>query len=285
MADRRIISGKAGYYTLLLREEYLCVCEGNHCAAMILSQHEYWHKHRLENRQQAQSHNEGARRMGLPATQDTGLWVYRSHEQTKAELLNLFGEKAIGQAYKYLIKKGFLLTRLNPKQPWDRKPQYLFNVAAVQSAVNALPSREEEPDEIAESSPQNCGEDSAEVRTPSRNGADSTPPDGGDSKESLKNLPERINQRLAPVAPGDSLALLEELGEEKKADVKPAVSQLESQWRNMTPDEKERYRAAALIECKKAGKEQPGPRLLDSAMQNAWRRTIAQKSAEKGVRE
>ena len=163
----RIISPKEGYATLLLREEYLFLCGAKHCPAMVLSQHEYWHRNRLANRQQARAHNAAATREGMPADQDTGLWVYRSHREMQDELLGLFGERAIAAAYAFLIASGYLRTRPNPRYKWDRKPQYLFAVGAVQAGLDGLPShRDMGNDDLAESaetSPHNCGVDGSKM--------------------------------------------------------------------------------------------------------------------------
>ena len=222
MSDIRIITPKKGYFTFCLREEYVDLCEGNHCAAMVLSQHEYWHKNRIGSRQQAKAHNEGAERKGQPPTQDTSLWVYKSHVQMQAELLGLFGEKAIGLAYKVLIAYGFVTTRFNPKQKWDRRPQYLFMVDAVQNAIDALPNRyvQTEGEVTAESTPHFCGVHPADLRSPSRNDAESSPRGCGVSKESTSENTKRIHQRVAPAGAQSFSPSLSQISEQSRPEQK-----------------------------------------------------------------
>ena len=228
MSDLRIITPKSGYFTFCLRQEYVEICGGNHCAAMVLSQHEYWHKNRIANRQQANSRNAGARRGGMPADQDASLWVYKSHEQMQDELMGLFGEKAIGQAYRHLMTAGFLTSRFNPSQKWDRKPQYLFLVANVQTAVDALPNKgvEQEEDISAESSPQKCGDDGANKRDGQSAVAESKAQECGVSKERpSENKNKKINQSLAAVAAPELLpsVLPEQKGPEQKEPERPSL--------------------------------------------------------------
>jgi len=269
MSDLRIITPKKGYFTFCLREEYLVICQDNHCAAMVLSQHEYWHKNRLDNRQQARSHNEGARRGGMPATQDASLWVYKSHEQMREELLGLFGEKAIGQAYKMLIAWGFLDTRFNPRQKWDRKPQYLFMAENVQAAVDTLPNRlvEMQPEEPAESSPQNCGEVSAELRSPPRAVAESSPPACAVSKESSPENPnKRINQRVAAASPDNSFASL--FQEPEKKGPRPEG------WHALTEPERTPWREQARrelsVDCARAKVKPPSHRMIEGRAKSLY---------------
>ena len=229
MSDIRIITPKKGYFTFCLREEYVELCEGNHCAAMVLSQHEYWHKNRIGSRQQAKAHNEGAERKGQPPTQDTSLWVYKSHVQMQAELLGLFGEKAIGLAYKVLIAYGFVTTRFNPKQKWDRRPQYLFMVDAVQNAIDALPNRyvQTEGEVTAESTPQKCGVHPADLRSPSRNDAESSPRGCGVSKETSSENTQKIHQRVAPAGAQSFSPSLSQISDQSRPEQTLALTSAE----------------------------------------------------------
>ena len=114
--------------TVVLRADYLRLCDGDHCAAMILSQHEHWHNVRLENLQQAREHNKAAVRGSEQPTQDVELWVYQAQLAMKGQLMGLFGDKAITTGYKTILDKGFLQKRTNPRFTWDKTLQYLFMV-------------------------------------------------------------------------------------------------------------------------------------------------------------
>ncbi|MGI8711377.1 MAG: hypothetical protein ACR2LA_10325 [Acidimicrobiales bacterium] len=132
----------------LLREDYLRICGGNACAAMILSQMEHWNIVKLEAAGQAQALNEAARRAGEEATQDTERWVYKSLPEMKEELMGLFGDKAISAGFAALIAAGFLEQRTNPKFTWDRTRQYRFHTENVQADIDQLGETEpNSPDE------------------------------------------------------------------------------------------------------------------------------------------
>src|ERR1051325_2536309 len=91
-----------------LHADYLKICDGNHCAAIILSVMENWHNTKLANQGQAETENRQAENEGLPASSNPELWVYMSYDQFGESLMGLFGETKIAAAVKLLISKGFL---------------------------------------------------------------------------------------------------------------------------------------------------------------------------------
>ena len=195
---------------VLLREDFVDICEGNDCAAMVLSQMLFWHETKLAHRAEAVKHNAEAIRMGLPATQNTELWVYKASEEMREELLRKFGEKAIGPAFLFLTGKGYLEVRANPYDKRDRKRQYRFQSAAVQAAIDALPPSldtqkanrriaECKPQECGESKPQNCVEQTAKLRDENLKTADSVRVDAGaSSKTPSETNTKETHQEDAP---------------------------------------------------------------------------------------
>lgn len=105
---------------ILLREDFLDICEGNGCAAMVLSQMYHWH--RME-----------------AASPYPEFWILKAHGEMQKELLAHFGEKAIPLAFALLVAKGYLDARANPYDRRDRRSQYKFCVKNVQAAMDALP--------------------------------------------------------------------------------------------------------------------------------------------------
>jgi hypothetical protein len=122
---------------IIIREDYLAICDKNHCAAAILNVFEYWTDVKLDNREQAETENEIAK-AGNVTTVDTSLWIYKSIPDLSKELLGLFGVSKIGKALDILKDKGFLDSRNNPKYGWDRTLQYEFQTENVQKAIQAL---------------------------------------------------------------------------------------------------------------------------------------------------
>src|ERR1044071_7183721 len=137
----------------VLRASFLTICEGKHCPAMILSQMMYWHDVKRDAAEQAAKQNEIAERGGEAPAQDVECWVYKTGAEMQKELLGLFGEKAIAAGFLYLEQRGFLRVRSNPRYPWDRTKQYLFDAAEVRNAFR----------NFAEWNPQDCAIDSAEA--------------------------------------------------------------------------------------------------------------------------
>ena len=107
---------------LIIRQWQLDFCEGNHCAAALLSFFEYWHNLRLEINQRVK-----------PANRDEGLLQFHSDEQLQAGLLNLYGTMKIRESRRLLIAKGALTEHSNPKPRYafDRTLYYRFHPEAV----------------------------------------------------------------------------------------------------------------------------------------------------------
>ena len=174
---------------ILLRQDYLEICNGEHCPAFVLAQHQYWHEVKIGSVMQAIEHNQAAAAGNQPPAQDTELWVYKSQPQMQDELMDLYGERKIADAYGLLQTKGFLRSRNNPLYRWDRKKQWLFMTINVQTAINQLPpilapildtqEAESIPAEMRTSIPQKRGMDHANDLPRRRSNAGSKPQMGG----------------------------------------------------------------------------------------------------------
>ena len=133
------VSFRASSHIAVLREDFVAICDGDDCAAMVLSQMMYWHEVKVASRDQAERENAKLLRMGKRPTQSTDLWVYKSQPEMQTELLAKHGEKAISAAFGLLTARKFLLQRGNAEDKRDRTRQYLFNIPVVQSAIDLLP--------------------------------------------------------------------------------------------------------------------------------------------------
>lgn len=121
---------------LVIRDEYLVLCEGDHCAAALLAVFEFWHNVKLANAEQAKIDVEIAAKEGVEPKQSAELWIYKSQEELQDDMLGLFGETKIAKATRWLISAGYLATRSNPHYKWDHKAQYLFCTAKVQADMS-----------------------------------------------------------------------------------------------------------------------------------------------------
>ncbi len=109
---------------VVLHPDYLALCDGDHCAAMVLRQHQYWFERKkwlVEVR-------------GLP---EERLWVRKPVQETAEELFGLFGKNKITAAYALLVEREYLFMATITNSH-DKARFYLFNQAKVQAAVDAL---------------------------------------------------------------------------------------------------------------------------------------------------
>ncbi len=146
MSDFTAIRQPAGQRTLALREAYLAICEGDACEAHLLNAQERWYTYKLKHREQARAKNKTSRLGGDPEEESEALWVRMNADGWAEELLRVYNEKTVRMKLAGLVKRGFLATRNNPRQAWDRTPQWLFQRAAVQDAVDDWDARRERPD-------------------------------------------------------------------------------------------------------------------------------------------
>lgn len=121
---------------LVIRDEYLVLTDGDHCAAALLSVFEFWHNVKLANAEQALIEGEVADKEGIAPKQSPELWVYKSQAELQDDMLGLFGETKIATAIRWLIGQEYIATRSNPHYKWDHKAQYLFCTAKVQADVS-----------------------------------------------------------------------------------------------------------------------------------------------------
>lgn len=138
MTRTSCITHSSDVQLVLIRDDYMGICDQDHCAAALLNDLEYWTNIKLGSQKQAEIENSIAQAGGLTPSQDVELWIYKSHEEFQAELLNLFGLNKIGSGLAILKGKGFISTRNNPRFGWDRTVQYFFHVEAVQIAIKDL---------------------------------------------------------------------------------------------------------------------------------------------------
>lgn len=138
MSRTSIISHSANQQLVVIRQDYLAICEGNHCAAALLNVFEYWTNIKVGSKQQARTHNEILTEGGKEQTQDEELWIYKSNPDFQSELMGLFAETKIRKALKMLEQKHFITTRNNPKYGWDRRLQYLLQTDNVIASLHTV---------------------------------------------------------------------------------------------------------------------------------------------------
>lgn len=139
MARSSCIRHPANEPLLIIRKWQVVVCEGNTCAASLLSLFEYWYSIKLEKRKQARHANAIAARHGDIGAQDEGLANFQTSEMLVRGLLGLYKADSIRQAIKYLVRRGFIqqFRNRNPRYKFDKTWHFLFCVDAVQGALDS----------------------------------------------------------------------------------------------------------------------------------------------------
>jgi len=155
----------------------LVLCDGNHCAAALLSFFGHWHNHKLANREQAMHANRIARLHGEEGKQDTSLLQFQNESAIEEGLLGLYGRKTIRVALDLLIEKGFVTVHKNPttRYRFDHTRYFLFHPEAVTAQLLAradevkVPDPENEKDEdYIDSNSSQAIDISDEVKIPDR---------------------------------------------------------------------------------------------------------------------
>jgi len=127
MGSKSVIKHREkGVHMAVLRDDYLIICEGDRCSAMILNQLEFWVNTKINGNGDIEKARNG------------DIWIFKKQEELKGELSALFGIDKIRKSLEYLIEKGFVLRRNNPKYKWDKIYHYTLNVEAIQKALDEL---------------------------------------------------------------------------------------------------------------------------------------------------
>jgi hypothetical protein len=128
------ISHPARQRLVVLREDYLALCGGNHCAAALLNFFEHGHNWKLASQRQALHANEVAERHGDPGMQDTSLLQFQNEDGLEEGLLGLYNRRTIRKAIEVLVSKGFVSIHKNPNSRYhfDKTHYFRFHPETVQ---------------------------------------------------------------------------------------------------------------------------------------------------------
>ncbi len=131
---------------VLIREDFVAICEGNACAAALLNHLVYWHDIKLEQQKQSRHMNRTAILHGDPATQYTGTMQWHTGHELKESLLNIWGLNKIRESVRFLHQKGFVKISRNPNPRYSFDKTQYFQVApdAINSAIHGISSEKVE---------------------------------------------------------------------------------------------------------------------------------------------
>lgn len=105
---------------IIVRKWQIEFCDGDVCAAALMSFFEYWHNHRLEASAKARAANDVAEMHGDARTQDQSLWQFHTEEQLEQGIL-IYKRSSISKSLKLLVSKGVITISRNPN------PRYRFD--------------------------------------------------------------------------------------------------------------------------------------------------------------
>ena len=115
------------------------LCEGDVCAAALLSYFESWHNARLSTQEKARQANDTAEQHGAGRAQDESLWQWHTEAELEAGVM-VAKRSTIATALKKLVDWGFLTIGRNPNQRYqfDRTRFFLFHPEAVNTRIEQL---------------------------------------------------------------------------------------------------------------------------------------------------
>jgi hypothetical protein len=114
---------------IVIRQWQIEACDGDTCAAALLSFFEYWHNIKLETSAKSEQANRVAKVHGEEGSQDTTLFQFHNGEELKIGILGIYAERNIREAIKALASKQFISIHRNPnpRYKYDNTKHFLFN--------------------------------------------------------------------------------------------------------------------------------------------------------------
>lgn len=202
---------------VIIRKWQVEFCEGNICAASLLSYFEYWHNWKLNTDEYNKKYNNVAEMHGDSRFLSEDVLQYHSTQEMSDGILNLYGTRAIPEALKLLEAKGTISIHANPNPGYhyDKKKYFCFYPEVCNEWIkNHYKSRHSEN---TESMPQKGKLDVAKM--PNADGESALLPCKNAlpiAKINIKEINKSINAR----------EIFSEPQEEERADIQPVVDAL-----------------------------------------------------------
>lgn len=113
---------------VIIRKWQLEFCEGDHCAAALLSFFEYWHSWKLETDAYNHKTNDIAEMHGEARLLSEDIFQYHSLKELSSGILELYGEKTIAKSLKFLEEKSVITIHdnPNPRFHYDKRQYFIF---------------------------------------------------------------------------------------------------------------------------------------------------------------
>lgn len=157
-------------------------CDGNHCAAHLLSVLGGWHDHKVATSEQARRMNVIRKRHGEPDSVDESLLQWHTSDELSGYLFGLYKRDSIRDGIALLVSKGFVEVRRNPerKLAFDATKFFLLLPDAVNDWIRAsYGSCEDQNNQTSLPMCENHAHRSAENQRPSSENRNSLDYDSG----------------------------------------------------------------------------------------------------------
>ena len=114
---------------ILIRRWQYEFCEGNTCAAALMSFFEYWHSYKLDTRKKNMQANAVAKAHGDAGDLDTDLYQFHSGDELQEGIFGIGKENKIRAALKFLESRGVITVHRNPctRYHFDNTKHFLFH--------------------------------------------------------------------------------------------------------------------------------------------------------------
>lgn len=195
---------------VVIRKWQIEFCDGNVCAAALLSFFEYWHNVKVSQSEKAKHANKVAEQHGDAPTQDTSLLQWHTEKELEDGVL-IYGKTAIAAAITKLVHLKALKVQRNPNKryAWDRTRYFTF---LPDTLINWLKNRK--PDSGA-SSPESGSRSTGTVLPSLKSGGESTGIGSPIAETTTETSQETTTEATQPQAPPSPVIYLD-LGDEEK---------------------------------------------------------------------
>lgn len=195
---------------IIIRQWQIEACDGNACAAALLSFFEYWHNIKLEQSAKSRQANDVAEMHGEPRTQDETLWQFHTEAELEKGVL-VYKRRVMSDAITLLEKRRFLTTGSNPvsRYKFDRTRFFLFHPEAVNAWLGKRHAKTQPRSRKNAGTSRENASWSRENASPSRENASAIPETTKEttSGERESPPPRRAAKTSPPLAPSLSADL------------------------------------------------------------------------------
>lgn len=184
-------------------------CDGDRCAATLLSFFEYWHNWALRKAEKNTQLNRVAQAHGEAETHDTTLLQWHTEKQLMEGVLGFFSKNIIARGLDVLYGKGFVTKEQNPRPRYqfDRTRYFLFHPKVVNKWL-----AEHYDSELNDPSPKSDSSSPISDSRSPKNGAPS-PISGGYIENKIT---EEITSETTPEREGEAPAAPHALGDQSE---------------------------------------------------------------------